>query len=118
MDWRSHCPTSWPIPTISPAARTIQTNYSVGWRPFSSIATFSIVALILTGLYSAGDYIATFDALITTFYGQTLLSKVTLTLLMGLFGLFNAAMLHPGLAAPLPGCCVAQTAGPRSLLTT
>ncbi|MBK7917230.1 MAG: copper resistance protein CopC/CopD [Chloroflexi bacterium] len=72
-----------------------------GWRPFSSIATFSIVALILTGLYSAGDYIATFDALITTFYGQTLLSKVTLTLLMGLFGLFNAAMLHPGIAAPI-----------------
>ncbi len=72
-----------------------------GWRPFSRIATFSIVALILTGLYSAGGYIATFDALLTTFYGQTLLSKVILTLLMGLFGLFNAIMLHPGLAAPI-----------------
>ncbi len=72
-----------------------------GWRPFSRIATFSIVALMLTGLYSAGGYIASFDALLTTFYGQTLLSKVTLTLLMGLFGLFNAIMLHPGLAAPI-----------------
>ncbi len=71
------------------------------WRPFSRIAVLSVVVLFATGLYSTGRHVASIDALITTLYGQILLGKVGLMLVVGAIGLFNAILLHPSLAAPL-----------------
>ncbi len=72
-----------------------------GWGAFSLLAVFSVVLIILTGIYNTGRQVATLDALISTFYGQALMSKVGLMLVMGAFGLLNSMLLHPKVAAPL-----------------
>lgn len=72
-----------------------------GWGPFGLMAALSVGVLIVTGLYSTGREVASLDALLTTLYGRTLIVKMALVLVVGAFGMLNAAMLHPGLAAPL-----------------
>lgn len=71
------------------------------WRTFGPIAAVAVALLVLSGMMSAGFQVATPDAMLTSFYGQTLLTKIGLMLLMGLFGLLNSATLHPRVAAPL-----------------
>jgi copper transport protein len=71
------------------------------WRVFGPVAAVSVGLLVFSGLVSAGFQVATPDAMLTSFYGQTLLTKIGLMLLMGLFGLLNSATLHPRVAAPL-----------------
>lgn len=71
------------------------------WRTFGPVATTAVAVLVFSGLISAGFQVATPDAMLTSFYGQTLLTKIGLMLLMGLFGLINSATLHPRVAAPL-----------------
>ncbi len=70
-------------------------------RSFSGLAALSVSLLVATGLYSTGRQVASVDALIATPYGQALLSKISLMLLVGAIGLVNALLLHPTLAAPL-----------------
>ncbi|MCB0210368.1 MAG: copper resistance protein CopC [Anaerolineae bacterium] len=77
------------------------TLVKIGWRPFSRIAVLSVGLLVATGLYSTGRQIASVDALITTLYGQALLGKITLMLLVGVLGLLNSMLIHPQVAAPL-----------------
>lgn len=72
-----------------------------GWGAYGLLALFSVVLIILTGIYSTGRHVATFDALISTFYGQLLIGKVGLMLVMGAVGFLNAMLLHPKAAAPL-----------------
>ncbi|MBE2221342.1 MAG: copper resistance protein CopC/CopD [Anaerolineae bacterium] len=72
-----------------------------GWGKYSLLAVFSVLLIVFTGIYSTGRYVATLDALISTFYGQMLMGKVGLMLLMGAVGLLNAMLLHPKAAAPL-----------------
>lgn len=71
------------------------------WRPFSRVAAVSVFLLIATGLYSTGRQVASVDALITSLYGQALLGKISLMLMVSALGLFNSMLLHPTLAAPL-----------------
>ncbi len=52
----------------------------------------------MTGLYNAGQQVASLDALLVTLYGKTLIVKVGLMLCVGLIGLLNSAMLHPRVA--------------------
>jgi copper transport protein len=72
-----------------------------GWRPFSRLAAFSVGLLLATGLYNTGRQVASIDAFLTTLYGQALLTKIGLMLAVSLFGLLNAILLHPRLAAPV-----------------
>ena len=72
-----------------------------GWGRFGLMAAFSVALIILTGIYNTGRQVASIDALLTTFYGQSLLSKVGLMVLMGGVGLVNSMLLHPRMAAPL-----------------
>lgn len=72
-----------------------------GWGPFGRIAAVCVGLLIATGLYNSGRQVASLDALITTLYGQTLLIKVALVLMVGLLGLLNSMLLHPHLVQPL-----------------
>jgi copper transport protein len=53
-----------------------------------------VAALAVTGLYSAGAQVASVDALLTTFYGETLLAKTALVLVTGLVGLANGMLLR------------------------
>ncbi|MCA9899954.1 MAG: copper resistance protein CopC/CopD [Anaerolineales bacterium] len=71
------------------------------WRIFGPVAAVAVALLVFSGLVSAGFQVATPDAMLTSFYGQTLLTKIGLMLLMGLFGLINSATLNPRVAAPL-----------------
>ncbi len=73
----------------------------VAWRAFGPVAAVAVALLVFSGLISTGFQVATPDAMLTSFYGQTLLTKISLMLLMGLFGLLNSATLHPRVAAPL-----------------
>ncbi len=79
-------------------ARQLRRN---AWRIFGPVAAVAVGLLVFSGLVSAGFQVATPDAMLTSFYGQTLLTKIGLMLLMGLFGLLNSATLHPRVAAPL-----------------
>ena len=72
-----------------------------GWGPFGAVAALSVGVLIGTGLYSAGREVASPDALLMTFYGRTLIVKIALVMVVGIFGLLNSTMLHPSLSAPL-----------------
>lgn len=72
-----------------------------GWRPFSLWAALSVGVLVATGIYSTGQQVSSANALVTTFYGRTLIGKIGLMLLVGLIGLINSSLLHPRLAAPL-----------------
>ena len=68
-----------------------------GWGPFGRLALLAVLLLIATGLYSTGRQVASVDALISTLYGQSLLVKVGLMLVVGLVGFTNALLLHPAL---------------------
>ena len=71
------------------------------WRPFGKWAALSVGTLFVTGIYSTGREVSSLNAMITTFYGKTLLFKLALMLMVGVIGAANAASLHPRLAAPL-----------------
>ncbi len=72
-----------------------------GWGPFGRIAALSVGVVLATGIYSTGREIGSVDAMLTTLYGQTLLVKIGLMLMVGLFGALNSSVLHPRLVAPL-----------------
>jgi copper transport protein len=72
-----------------------------GWGPFGRLAAFSVVLVLATGIYSTGREVGSVDAMITTFYGQTLMIKIGLMLTVGLIGAINSSILHPRLSAPL-----------------
>jgi len=71
----------------------------VGWRPFSKVAGFSVGLLMATGLYNSGRQVASIDALLTTLYGQALVVKLGLLLIIGYFGFKNISLLHSSLSA-------------------
>lgn len=70
-------------------------------RRFGLPALAGVVLLAVTGLYAAGRLVATPDALLLSPYGQTLLLKVGLALVVGFLGLIHTASLHPGVASTL-----------------
>lgn len=70
-------------------------------RRFGLLASASLGVLFVTGLYNSGQQVASLDALLFTLYGQALLLKIGLVLIVGLIGLLNSARLHPRVAAIL-----------------
>jgi copper transport protein len=89
------------LPMLRHHRDAIHVLLQAGWKPFGRMAAVSVGILFTTGVYTTGQQVASIDALITTLYGQTLLGKIALFLLVGLFGLLNSMLLHPRLAAPL-----------------
>ncbi len=70
-------------------------------RQFGLIAVVCVATLASSGLYAAGQQVATLDALLVSGYGQALIAKIALAGAVALLGLVNAALLHPGLAGAL-----------------
>lgn len=62
---------------------------------FSALALLSVGLLILSGLYAAVLRIGTLTALTETLYGQTLLVKLAIALLMMALGAVNLGMIRP-----------------------
>jgi copper transport protein len=71
------------------------------WGSYGKYAAMSVGVVFATGLYNTGRQVASLDALLTTLYGQLLLSKIGLMMVVGMFGMLNSMMLHPQLVAPL-----------------
>jgi len=89
------------LPQIARDRQNLDSIVRAGWGPFSRLALVSVCVLAITGLYSMARQVASIDALITTLYGQVLLTKVALMLVVGAIGLLNSMLLHPRLVAPL-----------------
>jgi copper transport protein len=70
-----------------------------GWRRFGGIAALSVGALAATGLYNAGQQVASVDAAIGTPYGLILGGKIGLFLIAGLIGLANLLIVNPRVSA-------------------
>ena len=71
------------------------------WKPFGQVAVISFGLLVITGLYSTGRQVASLDALLTTTYGQMLLTKLSVIIGVSFIGFINASLLHPRLVRPL-----------------
>lgn len=85
-------------------------------RRFGVLASVSVAALGVTGLFVTGQLVATVDALLFSPYGQLLLIKILLVGVVVLIGLSNAISTQPRLQglllARLPGR-LARRLGPR-----
>jgi copper transport protein len=64
--------------------------------PFARAAGLSVAVLAVTGLLAAGRRVVSVDALLTTDYGQTLITKSLLVAAAASFGLGNALLLRRG----------------------
>ena len=78
-----------------------KTLVRVGWEPFGKWALLSVIVLFGTGIYSMGREVSSANALLTTFYGQTLLFKIGLVFMVGAVGAINSVLIHPNLAENL-----------------
>ncbi|HEX2904805.1 MAG TPA: copper resistance protein CopC [Jatrophihabitans sp.] len=63
-------------------------------RGFAWPATLCVAVLVATGLYLSSEAVVSVDAAVATFYGRTLLVKISLFLVVGLLGLINFRMLR------------------------
>ena len=64
---------------------------------FSPLALFGASALVLSGITTAWRHIGSYDALFTSSYGQALLVKLGVVLVVFLLGAFNWQRQRPGL---------------------
>jgi copper transport protein len=72
-------------------------------RRFWLVALPSLAALAVTGLYLAGQLVATVDALLLTQYGAVLIAKTALVAGVALLGLTNSLLLHEPARARIAG---------------
>ena len=63
-------------------------------RRYSSMALFSVVVLVLAGVYLAWSYVGTWNGLYGTSYGVLLMAKIYLLLVMLLMGVGNWLMVR------------------------
>ncbi len=63
---------------------------------FSTLATVSIGAIVITGTWSAAAHIASWSDVVTTRYGQLLLLKLALVAPVLLLGVLNRMVFAPG----------------------
>ncbi len=71
------------------------------WRGFGRFAAVAVGLTFTTGLFNTAGLVSSSGALLTSLYGKTLLVKVGLVLVVGLFGIGNSLALHPGMRALL-----------------
>ncbi len=70
-------------------------------RRFGAVAAGCVGAAAASGAYLAGHRILTPDALLHSVYGRTLLIKISLAVVAGMFGLCSTVLLRPALAGRL-----------------
>ena len=86
-------------------------------RRFSASSLMAVAVMALTGLLNSIFMVGSFRALLTSAYGQLLVSKLILFFVMVGFGAWNLFLLKPRLAVDLPNMNVAdQKSAIRSLL--
>jgi putative copper resistance protein D len=86
-------------------------------RRFSASSLIAVAGMAFTGLLNSIFMVGSFRALLTSTYGQLLVSKLILFSAMVGFGAWNLFLLKPRIAIPLPTVNVAQQkSAVRSLL--
>ena len=80
------------------------------YTQFGAVAALGVAILIVSGIYSAGQQVASLDALLLTPYGQALIFKSIFVILTGLIGFWHASLFHPRLARLLFKFISQQTA--------
>ncbi|MCZ6877898.1 MAG: copper resistance protein CopC [Acidobacteria bacterium] len=68
---------------------------------FSRIAQFSVITIVLTGLYTTWIHMPSWSAFVTTWYGWTLLTKLFLVLPLLAIGAMNLLVIKPQLRKSL-----------------
>lgn len=71
-------------------------------RAFGVPAAGCVAVMIVTGLYLASHVVGSVDAALLTFYGRTLLVKVTIFAVVAVLGLLNSRRLHGPQPRPDP----------------
>ncbi len=100
--------------TVLPLARVDQSGRAVALlivRRFGFVAAASLGAIVVTGLFATGQLVASIDALFLSPYGQVLIVKLGLVLIVAILGLRNALTTHPGLRGAIEGRLPARAAG-------
>ena len=69
--------------------------YSEYISRFNKLAVVSVLLIALTGIYNSYIHVDSFAALLGTTYGQLLIAKAALSLLMVIIGGLNAYVVHP-----------------------
>jgi copper transport protein len=72
-------------------------------RRFGLLAGACVAVLVLSGLVMTGHLVATPNALVSSWYGRSLLVKLGIGLLVGLLGLLNTMLLRPQVAVRMFG---------------
>jgi putative copper export protein/methionine-rich copper-binding protein CopC len=76
-------------------------SLAIGLPEFGAVAILSAALLAATGSLNATVRMTSFDQLVTTAYGRTLVIKILLFLLMAAISAYHAFVLRPRLAATL-----------------
>jgi putative copper resistance protein D len=85
-------------------------------RRFSASSPIAVAGMAFTGLLNSIFMVGSFRALLTSLYGQILVSKVILFFAMIGFGAWNLFLLKPRIAVELPTVNLAQKSAVRLLL--
>ena len=85
-------------------------------RRFSASSLIAVAVMALTGLSNSIFMVGSFQALLTSVYGQILVSKLILFFVMIGFGAWNLLLLKPRIAVELPRVNFAQKSALRLLL--
>ena len=70
---------------------------------FNKLAVMSVLLISATGIYNSYIHVESFAALFGTTYGQLLIAKAALSLLMVMIGGLNAYVLHPRIRSGAAG---------------
>jgi putative copper resistance protein D len=85
-------------------------------RRFSASSLIAVAVMALTGLLNTIFMVGSFRALLTSAYGQMLVSKLILFFAMIGFGAWNLFLLKPRIAVELPTVSLAQKSAVHLLL--
>jgi copper resistance protein D len=85
-------------------------------RRFSASSLLAVTAMALTGFLNGIFMVGSFGALLTSAYGQILVSKLILFLAMVGFGAWNLFLLKPRIAVDLPTVNLGQNSAIHLLL--
>jgi copper resistance protein D len=85
-------------------------------RRFSASSLIAVAGMAFTGLLNSIFMVGSFRALLTSAYGQILVSKVILFFAMIGFGAWNLFLLKPRIAVELPTVSLVQKSAVRLLL--
>ena len=90
------------VPALGQLAQRSRTRaLALGLPAFGAVAILSAILLAATGSLNATVRMTSFDQLVTTAYGRTLVIKILLFLLMAGISAYHAFVLRPRLASAL-----------------